>query len=387
MKEYKQCIKCVLGTNDDIDINFNYAGICNHCIGYQELASQILLPPEIAKARLEQIVDKIKSDGKGKKYDTMLGVSGGVDSTYLAYLSKQMGLRVLLFHFDNGWNSELAVMNIENLSKKLGFDLYTYVVDWEEFRDVQLAYLEAGVIDIEAITDHSAIHATKIIADKLKIKNVIGGFNIVTEAILPSSWVFNKRDWRNLKDIHATHGKLKLKSFPISSAWQDFYFNKIKNFQFYCLLDYIDYNKEEVKNVISKELGWQDYGGKHYESVWTRFYQGYILLRRFNIDKRKAHLSNLINSNQITKTKAIEELKTPNYNPEVLKNDYDFVLKKLQLSKEQFENYMDKPIKKHIEYDHIIPIEIKYPMLRPIQWFYRKLVHSNFMKFIFSKKI
>src|ERR1700688_3112772 len=166
MKEYRQCVHCVLDTNDDIDIRFDKEGVCNHCREYNELSKRVILDKDSAQKRLSNIIEKIKKDGKGKKYDTILGVSGGVDSTYLAYLAKQLGLRVLLFHYDNGWNSELSVSNIENLSKRLNFDLYTFVVNWEEFKDVQLAYLRSGVIDIEAITDHSAIHATKKIGKK-----------------------------------------------------------------------------------------------------------------------------------------------------------------------------------------------------------------------------
>ncbi len=374
MSEYRQCVRCVFDTNDDEYIKFNKDGICNHCTDYDALAKRELFDGVIAQKKLAEVVDKLKAEGKGKKYDTILGVSGGVDSTYLAFLTKQLNLRVLLFHFDNGWNSELAVKNIENLSTKLDFDLYTYVVNWEEFRDVQLAYLEAGVIDIEAITDHSAIHATKQIAKKFNIKSAIIGYNIVTEAVLPKSWIFPKRDWRNVKDIHATHGKMKLKTFPISSIYEDFYFKYIFKLHFFSLLNYVPYIKTEVKKIISKELDWKDYGGKHYENIWTRFYQGYILPTRFNIDKRKSHLSNLICSKQITKAEAIEELKLPIYNEEQFKIDYEFVLKKLNLTEEQFQHYMKLPIKSHREYDHYMPIEKRYPFLYPVKKIFRKIV-------------
>lgn len=372
-RTYQQCSRCILDTNDDPYIRFDDKGLCNHCRKYDYQANEQVFSGEVAERKLNAIIDKIKQEGKGKPYDTILGVSGGVDSTYLAYLAKQYGLRLLLFHFDNGWNSELAVKNIENLSTKLGYDLSTYVVDWEEFRDVQLAYIKASVVDIEAITDHSAKIATMRLAKKYKIKNVIIGTNVVTESVLPDYWIFSKSDWRNLRDIHRKFGTVKLKTLPVATMWEDWLIRKFSPVTFHSLLDLVPYVKEDVKKLIVEKLDWKDYGGKHYESIWTRFYQGYILPEKFHIDKRKAHLSNLICSGQITREKAIEEMKKPGYDPEQLKIDKDFVLKKLNFSEEEFDAYIKAPRREHTEFDHMMHIDKRYPFLAPIKRIYRKL--------------
>lgn len=373
-REVIQCTRCILDNVDDPYIFFDEQGVCNHCRNYDKVAAERLFTGEEAKQKLNAIIEKIKEDGKGKPYDTILGVSGGVDSTYLAYLGKQFGLRILLFHFDNGWNSEIAVKNIENMSRKLGYDLETYVVDWEEFRDVQLSYIKANVVDIEAITDHCAKVATRRLAKKYGIKNVIIGTNIATELILPDYWIFPKNDNRNLVDIHKKFGKVKLKTLPVSTNLENFLGRTLYDIAFHSILDYVPYNKSEVKEIIKKELGWIDYGGKHYESIWTRFYQGYLLPQKFNIDKRKAHLSNLICSGQITKEEALKEMENPIYDPEQLKTDMQFVLKKLQMTEEEFKDYLKQPRREHREFDHMVPIEQRYPILGPFKYIFRKIV-------------
>jgi N-acetyl sugar amidotransferase len=373
MNNYKQCTRCILDTNDDPYITFDKDGVCNHCLKYDKQAKEHIFQPEVAKKKLDAMVAKIKAQGVGKEYDTILGVSGGVDSTYLAYLAKQQGLRVLLFHFDNGWNSELAVQNIENLSKKLDYDLTTYVVDWNEFREVQLSYIRASVVDIEAITDHSAIFATKQLARKLKIHNVLIGTNIVTESILPPYWIFSKMDWKNLRDIYRIHGEGKLKTLPVSSRGKDFFYKYFYKINLFSWLNYVSYIKKDVKELIIKEFEWRDYGGKHYESIWTRFYQGYILPQKFNIDKRKAHVSNLICSGQLTRQEALEEMKTPIYDPVQLKIDKEFVLKKLNLTADEFDKYMNEKRREHTEFKHIKPLDKKYPFLKPVKKIFRFL--------------
>jgi len=373
-REVIQCTRCILDNIDDPYITFDDKGVCNHCRNYDKVAAERLFTGEEAKQKLNAIIERIKEDGKGKPYDTILGVSGGVDSTYLAYLGKQFGLRILLFHFDNGWNSEIAVKNIENMSRKLGYDLETYVVDWEEFRDVQLSYIKANVVDIEAITDHCAKVATRRLAKKYGIKNVIIGTNIATELILPDYWIFPKNDNRNLVDIHKKFGKVKLKTLPVSTNLENFLGRTLYDIAFHSILDYVPYNKSEVKEIIKKELGWIDYGGKHYESIWTRFYQGYLLPQKFNIDKRKAHLSNLICSGQITKEEALKEMEQPIYDPEQLKTDMQFVLKKLQMTEEEFKDYLKQPRREHREFDHMVPIEQRYPILKPFKYIFRKIV-------------
>lgn len=347
---YQQCIQCILDTNDDPEISFDSVGICNHCRGYEKKAKAYDLTDEEKKKKLDQIVNKIKLAGKGKKYDCIIGISGGVDSTYLCYKAKELGLRPLLVHFDNGWNSELAVKNIENILNKLNFDLYTYVVNWDEFRDLQLSYIKASVIDWEIPTDHGFMAMLYAQAFKHKIDYILSGHNIVTEGILPKNMRWSKLDVANIKDIHKKFGSIKLRTFPMLDFFKYVFYNKMRKFEFISPLNYMHYDKSEAKKIIQKELGWRDYGGKHYESIFTRFYQGYVLIEKFKIDKRKAHLATLINSKQITKEEALEEMKKPVYDLNQLKEDKDFVLKKLGLSAEEFGKIMKEPIRSHIEF-------------------------------------
>jgi len=284
-----------------------------------------------------------------------------VDSTYVALMAKRLGLRPLIVHFDNSWNSELATKNIENIISTLGFDLYTLVVDWQEFRDLQRAYLKASVVDIEAITDHAIFGTLYRLAAKHDIKYILSGANVVTEAILPSHWIWNKSDHENIRDIHAQFGQVPLKTYPLFTARQKRFDMVRKKIETFDLLNYLPYNKKEVKQAITAELGWRDYGGKHYESVFTRFYQGYILPAKFGIDKRKAHLSNLIFSGQIQKQEALDELQAPIYDPAQLKEDYVFVLKKLGFSVDEFEKIMAAPRREHREFRTEMSIYEKYP--------------------------
>jgi len=364
-KGYKQCSISVMDNIADPNITFDTKGICNYYYEYQQKEKDVYKDEEGQK-RLQGIVEKIKEAGKGKKYDCITGVSGGVDSTYVALQIKKLGLNPLIVHFDNGWNSELAVKNIENITNRLGFDLYTLVVDWNEFKDLQLSFIKASVVDIETITDHAIIATLYKLAVEKNIKYVISGANIVTEATLPGYWIFNKTDHINIIDIHKKFGAVKLKTFP--------FFNtrlkkqvELKNIERVDILNNMPYIKSQVKNTIIEELGWRDYGGKHYESIFTRFYQGYILPVKFHIDKRKAHLSNLIFSGQITKAVALQELEQPIYNHEQLKVDKEFVLKKLELSESQFEALLKKPRMEHTDFAIEKSFYQRFPALTPLK--------------------
>ena len=277
-----------------------------------------------------------------------------MDSTYLAYIAREAGLRVLCLHFDNGWNSELATHNIENIVKRCNFDLQTYVIDWNEFKDIQRSYFKADVIDIEAVTDIAIFSVLDKLCSKFGIKHIIDGRNTVTECILPPSWI--SKNTSNLKGIHLKYGTIPLKSYPLLSPIRKRIVARTKPFVSWPILDYVDYVKDEAKALIIKELYWRDYGGKHYESVFKRFYQGFILPNKFHVDKRKAHLSNLIFSGQITKEKALEELEQPMYNGDQLNQDYDFVIKKLGFTKEEFEEYIQRPAKAHAQYGNDLSI-------------------------------
>jgi N-acetyl sugar amidotransferase len=365
--QYQQCTRCILDTNDDPFISFDSAGLCNHCRDYDKKEKELVYKGAEGKKRLAETVEQIKSAGKGKAYDCILGVSGGVDSTYLACKAKELGLRTLCVHFDNGWNSELAVKNIENIVSKLGFSLETYVVNWPEFRDIQLAYFKADVVDIEAITDHAITGTIYKLAAQYGIKYILTGNNIATELVLPSHWIFHKADAENIKDIHRKYGTVKLNNYPFFNSKAKHVYKMVKGIKTIDLLNYMPYIKSEVKEIIQKELDWRDYGGKHYESVFTRFYQGYILPNKFGIDKRKAHFSNLICSGQMTKNQSVEELKQPVYPQELLNSDKEFVLKKLGFSEEEFEAYIRRPRREHTEFKTEQSLYHNYPVLKPLK--------------------
>lgn len=346
-----QCKKCVLDTTVP-NISFDDEGICNFCHYYDHMAEMVVnKSDDFKKKELERRINHIKSAGKKNQYDCILGVSGGVDSTYLALLVKKYGLRPLVVHFDNGWNSELAVSNIENIVTKLGYDLHTFVMDWEEFRDIQLSYFRASVVDIEVPTDQFIFGALNKIAKQYGIKYILSGHNIVTEAINPDGWVYkHKFDLRNLKQIHKRFGSVKLKNLPRFGIYHQYYYQTILGIKTVGLLDYIPYNKKEVKQKISDELGWRDYGGKHYESLFTRFYQGYVLPRKFNVDKRKSHQANLIMSGQVSREEALLELQGPTYPLDEQESDREYVIKKLGISEEEFDKIMSEKPKPHAFY-------------------------------------
>lgn len=370
-RPYQQCVLSLMDTISDPNISFDAKGISNYYYQYLDAEKTYVRKGAEGADALNKLITAIKQSGAGKKYDCITGVSGGVDSTYLSYMARQWGLNPLVVHFDNGWNSELAVKNIENIISKLGFDLYTLVVDWEEFKDIQLSYFKASVVDIEAITDHAIVATLHKLAHQYGIKYILSGNNIVTEATLPPYWIWNKADHVNLRDIHRKHGKVPMKTFPLFTTKVK-KLSKMKGVEVVYPLNNIYYNKAEAKKTIIEQLEWRDYGGKHYESVFTRFYQGYILPVKFNIDKRKAHLSNLIFSGQIDKAHALEEIQKPIYEEEVFLSDYEFVLKKLEFTEAEFNQWLQEPRHEHSEYAVEQSVWDKYLLLRP----FKKLRHS-----------
>jgi N-acetyl sugar amidotransferase len=367
-RPYQQCTISVMDTIADPAISFDEAGVSNYYFEFKKAKECNVFVGENGKKKIEELVQQIKVKGKNKKYDCITGVSGGVDSTYVALKAKELGLRPLIVHFDNGWNSETANKNIENIIYHTGFDLYTLVVDWNEFRDLQRAYFKANVVDIEALTDHAIICTLYKLAQEYKIEYILSGANIVTEQILPRHWIWGKTDGKNILSIHKKFGQVKLKTFPTYSALQFEIMKKRKGIKTIPILDYLDYNKEKAKGEIQEKLAWKDYGGKHFESVFTRFYQGYILPVKFGIDKRKAHLSTLIFDGQLTKEEALDQLKLPIYDQRLMAEDYEFVRKKLGFSESEFENYFNAPRVEHSAFDHDkLNIWENYPMLKAIK--------------------
>lgn len=347
---YRRCTLTVMDNIADPDITFDTKGICDYYYDYEATAASSLFTEAEGMKKLDEFADKVKKEGKGKPYDCLIGLSGGVDSTYVALLVKQLGLRPLAVHLDNGWNSELAVSNVENIITRLGFDLFTIVVNWEEFRDIQLSYLKASVVDIEVVSDHAIFATMYKLAKEHRTGYIISGTNIVTEHIMPHSWLYKKMDFTNLKDIHRQYGKVKLKTYPYFDFSKFVYYSSVLRLSPVSILNYVPYNKKAVKEVIARELGWRDYGGKHYESIFTKFYQAYILPEKFKIDKRKAHLSTLICSGQIGREDALAELEGPLYDPRELRSDKEYVIKKLGLTEEEFAGIMALPPRRHEEF-------------------------------------
>lgn len=347
MTEDRMCTRCIMDTTDP-EITFDENGMCNHCHTYDRLVREHIVDGEAGRKRLLKLVDSIERAGRGKKYDCIIGVSGGVDSTYVAYLVKQLGLRPLAVHLDNGWDSELAVKNIEETLKRLGIDLYTEVLDWEEFKDLQAAFLKASTPDSEIPTDHTIVAILGNIAAKLRIKYILIGNNVRTETHLPRAWSQGHFDWKYIRELHKRFGARPLKTFPHFNFFT--YYLRMLTQKRIAILDYVNYSKKEALRVLQDELGWRYYGGKHYESIYTRFYQGYILPVKFGFDKRRCHLSSLVCSGEITREQALEELRIPTYSPSMQEEDREYVAKKLGFTDEEFTAIMNAPKKSYWDY-------------------------------------
>ena len=350
VRDYQMCTRCVMDTTDP-EIVFDDKGQCNHCTTYFEKEKKMIVRGKEGEEKLKKLMEQIKEKGKGRKYDSLIGLSGGVDSSYIVFLAKKYGLRPLLLHIDNCYNTEIANKNIDNVVKATNFEIYRYDVNWEEFLDLQLAYLKSGVMDLEAPTDMALGAILYDVTDRHGIKTIVSGINFTTEGIMPRAWGWRHDDVANLKDIYRKYGTKKLREYPMASTFKKrFYYMHLKGIRFATPLNYIDYDKEQAKATIKKELGWKDYGLKHGESIYTRFYQFYILPTRFNVDKRKPHLSTLICSGQIRREEALKELKKPLYTKEQFEADKTFVLEKMGISEEEFEEYMHLPLRHHRDF-------------------------------------
>lgn len=334
---------------DDTDPNiiFDESGVCNYCKEYFEKAKRILR----SKEELTPLLNKIKEQHRGKKYDCVLGISGGADSSYVAYLAKQFGLRVLLVSFDNGFNTLEAEHNVKVIVKNTGFDFEPRTCDLNEINDLKLAYLKSGVLNIEVICDHAIRASTYDVAVEHDVKYLLSGENLVTEGIMPVEWGYRHIDLRNIKGIHKKHGSVPLKTFPTMGLFKLGYREVIKGIKKLPILNFVDYNREEARKILSTEWGWKDYGKKHCECICTRFYQQYIHPKRTGLDKRKAHFSTLICSGQMTRDEALEELKKPPYESvEQYASDRAVFLRKVGITESEFETYIDQPITPNSEY-------------------------------------
>ena len=357
-RSYQICTRCVMDTSAT-DINFDGRGVCNFCTEFLERSRHVLdKHPEQRRRELFEFVRRVKSAGLGKRYDCVIGLSGGVDSSWVLVQALQLGLRPLAVHMDNGWNSELAQSNIENLVRGLDVDLYTHVIDWEEYRKLMQAFFDADVVDVELLYDN-AMHAVNYRqAAKHSLKFILAGSNQATEGLrMPKGWNWFKYDKRNIKALGRQFGGVRIKTFPaigtLGFAWHELVCDR----KWIPFLDYFDYNKFEALEVLQRDYGYKPYPYKHSESVFTRFYQGYILPNKFHADKRRPHFSNLIAVGQMSREEALRDLQgIPYPSQEAQIDDKQYFAKKMGWSLEQVAAYIARPEKAHDAYPSEKPL-------------------------------
>jgi N-acetyl sugar amidotransferase len=352
---------------------FDETGVCNHCHRRDESIKRSVFSGAAGKNRLENIINRIRKANKNKSYDCVIGVSGGVDSTFAAYKVIEYGLRPLAVHLDNGWDSELAIKNVENICRKLKIDLHTIVLDWHEFKDLQISFLKASTPDSEIPSDHAILAAMLNTAKMIGVKHIITGYNTRTETHLPSAWSRGHSDWGYIKNIQKRFGTIQLKTFPHLGMKEMFF--ATYNRQFIFILNYLDYSKRDAMPILERELGWQYYGGKHYESIYTRWYQGYWLPMKFGYDKRRVHMSSLICSGEMTRAEALEALTNPSYPPALQKEDTAYVLKKFDMTNDQLDAILHLPKKSYWDYPSYGQI-YKTPVYRGLRIVYRALINK-----------
>lgn len=346
-RNYQICTNCVMDTTDSM-ISFDIDGICDHCNTFYRNTLPNWHTDASGLRMLEPIIKNIKKSGEGKDFDCIIGMSGGIDSSYLTYLAKeQFGLRPLVFHVDAGWNSQEAVNNIEKLVDGLELDLYTEVIDWEEMKDLQLAFFKSGVSHIDAPQDHAFFATMYKFAEKYNVKHILTGANLSTECIRnPLEWMYYQSDSIQLKDIHKNFGTKKLVNFPITSILRHkVYLPYIKGIKVIKPLNYLPYIKQSAMDLLVNKFGWQPYPQKHFESRFTRFYESYWLINRFGYDVRRVQFSSLILTGQMSRRDAIDKLKLPSYDKGSIQYDLEYVANKLGISVDELNYYMVLPKK------------------------------------------
>lgn len=343
-RPYQICARCVMDTSDP-DIAFDDAGVCSHCIKFETVTRHHWHPNEEGRRLWAAKMDEIRAAGKGQEYDCIIGLSGGVDSSYLALRLKEWNLRPLVVHVDAGWNSELATANIESLVKHCGFDLHTVVIDWPEIRDLQLAYLKAGVANQDVPQDHAFFANLYKFAVHNNIKYILSGGNLATEAISADAWGGSAMDAISLKAIQKRFGSVKLKTYETISFFQYYFaFPFLRGLRTVRPLNFMPYDKDAAVEEL-RAIGWKSYGRKHGESRFTKLYQNYYLPQRFGFDKRRMHYSSLIVSGQMTRDEALERMKEPLYDEAELQSDIAYFCKKLGISRAEFDRYLKQPVR------------------------------------------
>ncbi|NJN00308.1 MAG: N-acetyl sugar amidotransferase [Aquincola sp.] len=351
MSRYQICTSCVMDTTDSL-IRFDERGVCDHCITFRTKVQPRWHTDERGERELRELVRTIKASGKGKDFDCIIGMSGGIDSSYLTYIATEFGLRPLVFHVDAGWNSQEAVNNIEKLVDKLGLDLYTEVIDWNEMRDLQLAFFKSGVPHIDTPQDHAFFATMYKFAEQHDVKTILTGANLSTECIRnPIEWMYYQSDSIQLEDIHRRFGTVPLVNFPTTSilrhkVWLPY----VKGIRVERPLNLVPYDKAAAVKLLVEKFGWQPYPQKHFESRFTRFYEGYWLPKKFGFDTRKVQFSSLIVTGQMTRDEALEKLKTPALDDATVRQEFEYVANKLGITTTELQSYLDAPNKTYRDY-------------------------------------
>jgi len=370
-RSYQRCTRCVMDTTDQ-EISFDADGVCNHCHGFDRLVGTEWFPNEEGARRLEAMLARVKAEGEGKEYDSILGLSGGADSTYLALKMKDWGLRPLVVHVDAGWNSELAVANIERVVKHCGYDLHTHVVDWEEMRDLHLAFLRAGIPNQDVPQDHVFFASLYNFATKNGIRTIFSGGNLATEGVFPSSWHGSAMDVINLKAIHRKYGQRPLKSYSTISFFNYyFWYPFVKKMRTVRPLNYMPYVKADAIREMEHGFGYKPYDRKHGESLFTKLFQNYYLPTKFGYDKRLPHYSSLIVSGQMTRDEALAKLQEPLYEPRELEADIAYFCKKLRISRAEFDALVAGENRHHTDFP---TWESRQKLVKRVQRFAERLL-------------
>jgi len=343
----------------DSQIKFNSEGRCEYCDNYYSNILPNWHTDQRGEREILAQVARIKKDGEGKDFDCLIGLSGGVDSSYLVYLAKEkFGLRPLLYHVDAGWNSQEAVNNIEKLVDGLGLDLYTEVINWPEMKDLQLSFFKAGVPHLDTPQDHAFFAGLYNFAAKNKVKYILTGANYSTECVRePLEWHYHASDLRQLKDIHRRFGRRPLKSFPLAGILKfKVFYRFVNGVRVVKPLNYVPYYKEAAMQELVERFGWQRYPHKHYESRFTRFYEGFWLRKKFGYDKRRAHFSSLILTGQLDREEALERIAQSPYSEEQVRQDFDYIATKLGIEVAELKAMLDGPNHTYRDYKNMMPI-------------------------------
>lgn len=361
-KPYQICTHCVMDTSDP-DIEFDDIGQCNHCRDYEQSIRQPQLNKGSGNDKIQELITRINTNGKRKKYDCLIGISGGVDSCYVAYLCHKWGLKPLLVHMDNGWNTDIAVKNVKKVVDKLGFDYVSYVLDWREFREIQLGFLKSSIVDLEMPTDIAIAACQYQLASKYNIRYLVSGGNYSGEGILPLTWGYHVlKDEKLYRHIVNKYSNTKIRKVPVVGLKGEIYYKFIKGIKTLYPLNLIDYNKDEAREFLKKEFEWQDYGGKHHESKITGFWQSYVMPTKYNMDYRRATYSSQIISGQIKRKEALEKLEDLPYRIDSIEKDKAFIAKKFDISINDFEKYLSLPPKTYKDFPND---------KNKIEWFYK----------------